>query len=244
MRLEKREDATVDRIRNLFKEMVQNEEAWRLVEDLNHSCAMERFLIRHFDRATFEVASGVTKVAIILPKEQKVIKFSSDEAYHDEATVEYKVYQDAVKENLAFLFPYTELFYTAVSEKTGECKFFYIQDMISFAVCDISPAIEAKYSHQCRTVTDEMVKKVRNGFYHGGVYDRQLNKLWVKMVICLYGKRVAMKLEKFTCKHHINDLHVGNIGFLNNKPILLDFSGYQPNDVMIGVDLSINQMTW
>lgn len=230
MRLGKREDATVDRIRNLFEEMAQNEEDWRLVEDLNHSSAMEAYLSRYFNRATFEVTSGVTKVAIILPREQKVIKFSSDEAYHDEATVEYKVYQDAVKENLAFLFPHTELFHTAVSEKTGECKFFYIQDMVSFAVCDIPPFMEVKYRHQCRTVTDEMVGKVRNGFYHSGAYDRQLNKLWVKMVICLYGKCVAMKLEKFTCKHRINDLHAGNIGFLNNKPILLDFSGYYPND--------------
>ena len=59
---------------------------------------------------------------------------------------------------------------------------------------------------------------------------RELNPLWASMAIVLYGKRKCKALCKFIIENSINDLHYSNIGYLKDKPIILDFSGYHRDD--------------
>lgn len=46
------------------------------------------------------------------------------------------------------------------------------------------------------------------------------------LVLTLYGKKLCRKLCAFIVENAINDLHTSNIGYNHNKPIILDFSGY------------------
>lgn len=41
-----------------------------------------------------------------------------------------------------------------------------------------------------------------------------------------YGTEVADDIEMFCEEHDINDIHNGNIGYLNDKPIIIDYAGY------------------
>lgn len=41
-----------------------------------------------------------------------------------------------------------------------------------------------------------------------------------------YGFDEYKKLTAFSIKHHINDLHSGNIGIIDNQPVMIDYSGY------------------
>lgn len=68
---------------------------------------------------------------------------------------------------------------------------------------------------------------MQDGFrIKGGRYNRYLEDIWAKMVINLYGKKVAKALCEFVQENGINDLHNENIGYKNNRPVILDFSGY------------------
>lgn len=49
---------------------------------------------------------------------------------------------------------------------------------------------------------------------------------WMARVIQLYGKKFARSLEEWTKDNHIGDLHSRNVGWINNRPIILDYSGY------------------
>lgn len=49
---------------------------------------------------------------------------------------------------------------------------------------------------------------------------------WACMALTLYGKKLCRKLCAFIVENAINDLHTSNIGYNHNKPIILDFSGY------------------
>jgi hypothetical protein len=44
--------------------------------------------------------------------------------------------------------------------------------------------------------------------------------------LTLYGKRAVKEFCEFVIEERINDLHESNVGFLNGKPILIDFCGY------------------
>lgn len=58
-------------------------------------------------------------------------------------------------------------------------------------------------------------------------YNRELDYTWAAMALVIYGKTVCKKLCNFIQENKINDLRDANIGYKNNKPIILDFSGFE-----------------
>ena len=50
--------------------------------------------------------------------------------------------------------------------------------------------------------------------------------LWTARAYQIYGKKFMKKFAELTNTYGINDLHQGNTGYLNNRPVLLDFAGY------------------
>lgn len=64
--------------------------------------------------------------------------------------------------------------------------------------------------------------KIRRHAYDG----HRINEKWMARVLQLYGKKFCRSFEEWTYANEINDLHDGNTGWLNNKPILLDYAGY------------------
>lgn len=75
---------------------------------------------------------------------------------------------------------------------------------------------------KCNTYRKPIVSKVADEMYDGF----RLNNLWLSRVIQLYGKRFMRSLERWTQENRIGDLHDCNVGWVNNKPIILDYSGY------------------
>jgi hypothetical protein len=59
-----------------------------------------------------------------------------------------------------------------------------------------------------------------------GHYARTLSHVWMASALTLYGKRAVKEFCEFVIEERINDLHESNVGFLNGKPILIDFCGY------------------
>ena len=76
-----------------------------------------------------------------------------------------------------------------------------------------------RYQRMTRTVTENMRHKVIHG-----MYDHSVNRLWVDMFIILYGKKFTMKFEQWTKDTRLTDLHCGNLGYRNDRPIVLDYN--------------------
>ena len=173
-------------------------------------------------REEYQVADGASKMCIILRKADFVIKWSTGHDYEsgfDEAYDEVLIYQRAIKAGLEMFFPKTEVFctYNGIN--------FIIQEKIDFSTHTIPMSKENRYSHKTRTVSPAVVEKMDNCFYQMR-RGRELNPLWASMAIILYGKRKCKALCRFIIENDINDLHGSNIGYLKDKPIILDFSGY------------------
>ena len=85
-----------------------------------------------------------------------------------------------------------------------------------------SPIHRHRLQKKCNTYRKPIVSKVAGEMYDGF----RLNNLWLSRVIQLYGKRFMRSLERWTQENRIGDLHDCNVGWVNNKPIILDYSGY------------------
>lgn len=92
------------------------------------------------------------------------------------------------------------------------------------------------YSHDDMSARDSRVlrEKLNNIPRRSKVLSSSLNNLyswvdreWYARVLQLYGKKFLASFEKFSVEAKLNDLHNGNIGWRNGRPIILDYAGYQ-----------------
>lgn len=170
------------------------------------------------DSTDFKIRSGASKYVIVFKKHDYVIKWSTDNSVKKEA----EIYDSAVHAKLDFVFPET------IFLGTYESIPYSVQSKIDYSAEEIPNRHKSKYLKMSKTVTWEIQEKMERGFQIPNCgYNRELDLLWSKVFISLYGKAVAKKLCTFIRAHRINDLHTSNIGFLKQRPIILDFCGYE-----------------
>ena len=160
-------------------------------------------------------SSGATKYCLIDEKGSSIIKWNKDSSYTSDIDKECENYQKALEKGIGFLFPKTEILY---EEKEFRV---IIQEKVDTTYADMEREALKKLRHQCRTVSTSFVYKVQENIYKDRTPDD-----WIKALVCIYGKKITRKFEEFTHEQKINDLHGNNVGFLNGKPVVLDFSGY------------------
>lgn len=49
---------------------------------------------------------------------------------------------------------------------------------------------------------------------------------WVADFLAYYSEEDFANLDDFLCDHDINDIHDGNIGYVGDRPVIFDYSGY------------------
>lgn len=175
-----------------------------------------------------KTSDGSSKTCMIFIKDNFVIKWANGISYQNEesneALQEVKIYEKAKVAHLEMFFPYTELL--------GKINntYFVLQKKIDYSVSSLESYHYnkiKKYKDITKTASDKKVGRIRNDTYiPNSRYNRTLNSLWVKMALVIYGKKVCKRLCSFIRENQINDLHNGNIGYKNDKPIILDFSGF------------------
>ena len=211
---------TKEQLRNLLADL-------KITKKTNRRQVKERLVNLGYSSLEYPVYDGATKLCIVPKHADFVIKWSTT-CYEvsddwDEALEEVSIYNKAVEAGLGMFFPKTEVF-CVVNGIT-----FVIQEKIDFSALNTPNSKESKYKYQTRTVSPVIIEKMDNCFYQMK-RGRALNPLWASMAIVLYGKRKCKALCKFIIENSINDLHYSNIGYLKDKPIILDFSGYHRED--------------
>lgn len=161
-------------------------------------------------------ASGATKFCYIIPDADFVIKFCRNNKRHNECEQEARAYQSGKKYGIERVLLETRFVY----ESPNGTRFF-MQPKISESHDRVSRKTRQKAIRINKTVRPKMCEKICNSMY----YD-DLDRNWLSMVISLYGKRFCRSLEQWSKENRVNDLHNANIGYINGKPVILDYSGY------------------
>lgn len=176
--------------------------------------ALETFLAkRGYGKKEAKVCHGMTKICIVFSDWDYVVKMDRKD-YH-ECDTEVRVYSVAkqYKVERAFL----------ETRKIGENSHgvsIYIQPKVSTSLEDLPRESIRKWKNRIRNHSPEIAFKVMEGFYS------YPPRLWVYAAILCYGKKFMLELEKVTRICFINDLHESNVGFVKNKPVILDYSGF------------------
>lgn len=164
------------------------------------------------------ISDGASKICLVFEKLPFVIKWSTND--NGEAMQEVEFYEEAKQARLDKLFPTTEYFFTHNGVD------FVVQEKIQIQAGNLCYDYVHRYNNISRTVPRKMVNLVQKELNKVSGYRRQISPLWIACVLSIYGKKTTKALCKFVQDHDINDLHESNVGFLRDKPIILDFSGY------------------
>lgn len=181
----------------------------------------------------FDYATGATKGVLIFEQLGFVIKIpfcrNSEDCYYNSAYGEYECcyftgadtdngwdyceaeankYERAEEEGLAQCF--------AKTKKIGDIDGYpiYMQEL-----ADIYKSIDYQSSH-----TEEDSRQVSSICNSNNFY--MFNIEWLSDAFHYYGEKVFHKLLEFIRTVGINDLHDGNIGYIGNRPVLVDYSSF------------------
>lgn len=181
----------------------------------------------------FDYATGATKGVLIFEQLGFVIKIpfcrNSEDCYYNSAYGEYECcyftgadtdngwdyceaeankYERAEEEGLAQCF--------AKTKKIGDIDGYpiYMQEL-----ADIYKSIDYQSSH-----TEEDSRQVSSICNSNNFY--MFNLEWLSDAFHYYGEKVFHKLLEFIRIVGINDLHDGNIGYIGNRPVLVDYSSF------------------
>ena len=185
----------------------------------------------------FILASGVSKVAIIPKEKNYVIKipyygkyrksngikcfdpyFSSISKSGDYCKSEEIIYNKAKANGLDTFF--------AEIEQIGKIKSIpiYVQrkavifEDVYYPEDDEEENLNEHEISIFKTITTK---------YSDLVEDEYLPLSWMKDFIRSYGELAFDKLYNFLSDNNIQDLHGGNIGYICERPVLVDFSGFE-----------------
>ena len=185
----------------------------------------------------FILASGVSKVAIIPKEKNYVIKipyygkyrksngikcfdtyFSSISKSSDYCKSEEIIYNKAKANGLDPFF--------AEIEQIGIIKSIpiYVQRKAVIFEDVYYPEDDEEENLNEREVS---IFKTITTKYSDLVEDEYLPLSWMKDFICSYGELAFDKLYNFLSDNNIQDLHSENIGYICERPVLVDFSGFE-----------------
>lgn len=88
-----------------------------------------------------------------------------------------------------------------------------------FACFDINSSSKTQYSKEYNSL------RTNCNTYESRYMFNKLNAIWLINVVSLYGANTLRDLLDFIY-HNINDLHEGNYGWIDNKPVIFDFAGF------------------
>lgn len=184
---------------------------------------------REYPNVKIITSNGASKECLVFPDLGYVLKWSTETR---DAEREVAVYQKAVEANLADFFPATELAgYIVPPHKGDDPIAFTAQQIITNSAHKIlwnEGGVKTRLLRIAKTVPDYRIKQIERQFRKADLngYGCELDGLWAKVAVSIYGKRKVIALCEFVKKYHINDLHGSNIGYIGIFPVILDFSGY------------------
>ena len=205
---------------------------WQVEEDdLDGEDDLRYALEKVFEDSSFEICSGASRLAIVFPEQDWVIKMNIDghmmfrEEYDEETCEYYYDDEDFIKEVLEEDYCKLEYDNYKKAEELGLEKFFaetiylgntrdgkriWLQEKV-IPVSDES--LSRPVSENSKTKAKEMSKYI--------------DKEWLGRCIDLYGEEKTREMLNFNNKIN-NDVHNGNYGFTigDDEPKFLDYCGY------------------
>ena len=107
----------------------------------------------------------------------------------------------------------------AITECVGRCG-----DYLIYKQARATTILADVLDEKSDSLSLEERKSIRDKCNNMGVYG--FNIYWLKDFLEFFGEEILKQLDKFINTYNINDLHTSNVGYIGNRPVLIDYSGY------------------
>ena len=180
---------------------------------------LDEFADNH--RRDVAISSGETRYAVVFKHDNFVLKIPRyGYCKEDYCQAEIRAYESAKAYRVERILLPIELYHTT---STGIAV--YKQPKYSFSTsdgdynCNYDVYLNRRNIPAHRPIVRKITDECRDG-------DR-ISRRWMARVLQLYGKKFCRSFEAWTMENNVNDLHNSNTGWLDNKPIILDYAGYR-----------------
>ena len=107
----------------------------------------------------------------------------------------------------------------AITECVGRCG-----DYLIYKQARATTILADVLDEKSDSLSLEERKSIRDKCNNMGVYG--FNIYWLKDFLEFFGEEILKQLDRFINTYGINDLHTSNVGYIGNRPVLIDYSGY------------------
>ena len=107
----------------------------------------------------------------------------------------------------------------AITECVGRCG-----DYLIYKQARATTILVDVIDEKSDSLSSEERKSIRDKCNNMGVYG--FNIFWLKDFLEFFGEEILKQLDRFINTYDINDLHTSNVGYIGNRPVLIDYSGY------------------
>ena len=213
-----------EEVLNLFKNCI--------FEDLCEDAYDNQILANLPENLDYTYESGATKVVLIIENLDYVIKIPFhgriEYAYSEDEEDVFEEFSGATAgDSNCWDYCKEEVFYYQKAKEKNVEKFFLETSILGYSNDDYPIYIQPKarifnyyksksLSAEEQIITNRLRSKCETWF----------SVRWIRDAINWYGEAEVEKLLKFISNQEINDLHSGNLGYLNDRPVIVDYAGY------------------
>lgn len=192
------------------------------------------------DDFSCKLCSGVSKAVLYFPDMDKVVKVpfngsiaeiekwdaQSDEYFYEWDAIQFE-YSPAMNSNWDYCLAEVDIYTDAESYGLGEC--FAKTELIGQIHNHYPVYAQEKCSifrYQKREYSEEKRKSIKNYLSSTTRNSNTLSELWLSDFLEYFGKEVLDDFLDFLDERGINDLHNSNIGYIGDRPVLIDYCGW------------------
>lgn len=195
--------------KNRIFSILEDNFSWCTIENVRKNFYRD-FHDRGYLEDNFEIYSGAVKYCICSELfNGYVVKFCYED--FDYCEREYTNYLAAIEHNLDVYFPFTDYLGNINGIK------FFVQE---YAICNEEE------------ITSIWYEKIRESYESDGEDEDEISdEIWAIIDDMEDDEGISLlfncdELLSFLSEYRINDLHQGNFGYINDKLVIIDFSGF------------------
>lgn len=218
--------------RELFEIIEKKTDFAKIIEEgINEDSVYSAFapVLEYFKSIGVHVylGTGISKAALVFTDKDFVFKIPFDydvegNELNDYCAIEAEYYHDAEIDGVDDYFAKT-YFYDFIRYNGHKVMPVYYQEKAT--PLEEIHGMGAEMDSLSKEKKQELFAKTTN--YWG---TSRLSIFWVQKFIDYYGEDAYPAFGTFIDSHSINDLHCGNVGFIGDRPVVFDYSGYEDGD--------------
>lgn len=204
-------------------EIIKNK--WSTKYDLLTESTVEDIIKPEQNFSDYDYRYGATKFVLIAPKEDFVIKIPFCGEYYDEEFSEFCGGWDG---NWDYCKTEEELYKIAAEKGIEQCfaRTFSIGEVGGYTIYAQEKARIWSEVHSTNDYEKEKTESIKEKCNENHKYYYCFHACWLSDFLDYYGNTVFEKFMDFVEAYSIEDLHSSNLGYINGRPVVVDYSGF------------------